>query len=403
MPVKTSSIMTDEDKAFRSFELSFKRVFKRQEARREKDQRRFNSAKDAGAFLTTEILRNRKELTKNGRQQLVMSYGASDTRKFTLAELNQMAKKIQVVEDRFGNGRGIKVGDLLRTSLPVDKQRAKQIRAAVPYKFAGNTIHFRVTASGETKGAPPHYAVRVRIEDWDKAVRRGEGRNYFPAAMEAVTGHISFDCSCGRHQFWYRYLATIGGFALMPEEHVFPKIRNPHLRGACCKHMLKTVLTMQHPAFQTRLAQEMERQAKRANFETARGKYVEAEDAKKIEEHSSSIKTRKAFREFMDAQAAFAAKMKTPAAQKALTDLQKRNAKKMEEILMKKSAAETVAKKEIARARQLEADMKRQWVGTLKTLKLTGAPLDKTIETLATNTGADKAMLLKIAKDEGLL
>lgn len=55
----------------------------------------------------------------------------------------------------------------------------------------------------------------------------------------------------------FRYLATIGGFALDPYEEAFPKIRNPKLIGVCCKHMVKTIGIMQSPLIRKRVEAEM--------------------------------------------------------------------------------------------------------------------------------------------------
>lgn len=57
-----------------------------------------------------------------------------------------------------------------------------------------------------------------------------------------INAPVKFDCDCGRHRFWYRYIATAGGFNLGRGESGFPKIRNPELTGLGCKHVLRVML-----------------------------------------------------------------------------------------------------------------------------------------------------------------
>lgn len=111
-----------------------------------------------------------------------------------------------------------------------------------------------------------HHQVKVRQEEWDQQLRGLDAGSYQLSAKGAATGWISFNCNCGRHRFWYRYLFTIGGFGLDPEEHVFPKIRNPGLKGCCCKHVIKTLATLRMSSVHSRIAKEMENQGKKKGF-----------------------------------------------------------------------------------------------------------------------------------------
>jgi ribosomal protein S21 len=299
----------------RKLEKDHARQLKAADRKRSKDKRE--------AYLTADILRNRQYLTKNGRKRLVLDYGAAGKKEFSLQQLSEMAAKIEKRAGKFeSNVNGVPVPDLLRASLPIDKQRAKTIRNAALFKFAGETLFFRVTASGETIGAPSHYLVRVRLDDWQGSVRKGIGDNYLPAATEAVRGHVSFDCNCGRHQFWYRYLATIGGFALSPE-HVFPKIRNPRLTGACCKHTLKTLLVLQSPVIQGRVASEMAAEAKKKGFGLSRAKTLKPEHVAEMEETGNVNFTDYALK-------AFRRKLKEPATLQAQSEYRERNRPAME-------------------------------------------------------------------------
>lgn len=57
-------------------------------------------------------------------------------------------------------------------------------------------------------------------------------------ADAVLQGAVRFDCDCGRHRFWYRYIASVGSFAYGKAETGFPKIRNPNLKGLACKHVI---------------------------------------------------------------------------------------------------------------------------------------------------------------------
>ena len=52
---------------------------------------------------------------------------------------------------------------------------------------------------------------------------------------------LAFDCDCGRHRYWFRYISTIGNFNSGRKELGFPKVRNPNLKGVACKHVLRVM------------------------------------------------------------------------------------------------------------------------------------------------------------------
>jgi hypothetical protein len=64
------------------------------------------------------------------------------------------------------------------------------------------------------------------------------------ATKQVAQGYLAFDCDCGRHTFWYRYISTLGGFNAGRAETGFPKIRNPHLSGVACKHVLRVMFSL---------------------------------------------------------------------------------------------------------------------------------------------------------------
>jgi len=248
---------------FKKFSRMFGRIWKKKASKR----------KGAVGILPPDMLAKREKLTKHGKQNLVLQYGRKGgTVEYTLQELDKMAEALEQKQERFKESqRGVEIAALLRASrVPVDMDgirrgatdftKAKSIRNATLYKIKDHVLYFRVTASGNHPGKT-HYQVRVRLEDWQKEMTRSTG-TYITPAQRACKGKISFDCACGRHQYWFRYLATIGGFALDPLEHGFPKIRNPKLLGCACKHTIKVVAVLQSPFIHARIAKEMAKEAK---------------------------------------------------------------------------------------------------------------------------------------------
>jgi len=300
----------DKQSAFKKFEKLYSKVFQKQVTERDKDERK--------AFLTRDLLRRRAAVTKEGKSKLILDYGTKGAKaEYTLAELNKMAKSAQQAEKTFGTEtKGVPIQALLKASDRADITRAQlQISAAVLYKIHGNILHFRVTASKESDVS--FHQVKIRLESWDRAMRGlAGGGDYNYSAKEAAMGRISFNCDCGRHRYWYRYLATIGGFGLDPEEHVFPKIRNPGLKGCCCKHVIKTLATLRMHPIHLRLAKEMENQGKKKGFftrlfngESPQEKFIADDDLEKAGKDSSIAAMEKEFNTYQRAKKGFQKKV----------------------------------------------------------------------------------------------
>lgn len=359
-----SGLFGDKKKnEFKQFEKIFKQVWARKGARRQADRR--------DAFLTPDLLRRRREVTKSGKQKLVLDFGSQGGKvSYTLADLNRMAQAMEKAEGKFGEAtRGVTVAQLIRSSRKVDIERAKKITNSTLYKFDGSILLFRARAGDDSEHA--YHQVKIRLEDWEHEVRSGQGDTYLPAAMAAARGRVSIDCDCGRHQYWYRYLATIGGFALDTKEYAFPKIRNPKLQGCCCKHVIKTLAVLQAPFVQSRIALEMKDQATKKGWFTRRLKgerptetFMQGEDLQ-ASEISGSIDIQKAFEGMKKAQQSFGQKMKG-----VLKGRAARKAGKKVDVTGKGTVAEAVAKKEIARRRQLERDVAIQKMATSLALKI---------------------------------
>ncbi len=215
--------------------------------------------KEGVGILTPQLI-NRH--LKSG-QDVVLAYGRQGlTQRYTLADLKRFADTINKAAKQYqSHTRGVPLLQLESASLPIDKERARKVRNARLYKIDGDMLYFRVTGV-----QLPFYQVRIRMEDWGKLATRVHASASSVAKMAAM-GNLSIDCQCGRHQYWYRYLANIGGYDVNPpKEQGFPKIRNPTLTGCCCKHVLKVLAVLKTTAIHNVLAREVERVREKTTF-----------------------------------------------------------------------------------------------------------------------------------------
>lgn len=240
----------DLREAFQEFEKLSQQLKKEVSIRRD----------DAVGLLTPELL----ERYASGDQDLVLAYGRNGkTVSYSPEELRAFLEARKSKGKRFKSSiQGVPYTSLIRASLPVDKQRAKEVRSATFYQRKGGLLFFQV--SGNTQR---YYRVQIRLEGWTEAVMATTPS--FQAAKALVSGRLSFECPCGRHQYWYRYLATLGGYAIEPLERDFPKIRNPRLTGCCCKHVLRVLQELKKNRVLMVLARELEKERGRPGFKSA--------------------------------------------------------------------------------------------------------------------------------------
>ena len=249
------------------------------------DKLRAAASKDnPSAFLSPKKLEGRKSVSISYRslgvnpQTLVTAYASMgitgvidrDNKVMTFSpdDLKKLVNHLGKRRHRFDDSRqGIPLHQLVRSSTAKDKERAKEVRSAVFYGRKGNILYFQVSGN-----ARPHYRVQIRLEEWDKAVSTATPT--LRAVQQILSGGLSIECPCGRHQYWYRYLATIGNYAIEPKERDFPKIRNPTLTGCCCKHVLKVLQTIRSTRVTFLLARELDKERTRPGFVTASRKNV---------------------------------------------------------------------------------------------------------------------------------
>ena len=137
---------------------------------------------------------------------------------------------------------GIAPNTIILRSSRKDINRAQdEIHTVQAIKFEKDgVIRFRTNAS--RKYGATHHIVSVQFLNFQAALNSGSLNNKM--LDEYMKSPVKFDCDCGRHRYWYRYIATVGGFAYGKPETAFPKIRNPELSGLACKHVIRVMHTL---------------------------------------------------------------------------------------------------------------------------------------------------------------
>ena len=211
-----------------------------------------------GERLTNDAL---KRLIKNARSQSgidageLLDFTLGNTRvnrrlsqqaglknSLTFAMLSLYMANIKQARNSFVGG--ISPRQVINQSRAKDIERAnKQIFLASTYKRQGNVVYF-ITNAGVGSKSKNHY-VTVQLLDYPSLM---VGRSTMPTYQEIKQllehGKIKFDCDCGRHQYWYRYIATIGKFNYGAHENRYPSTRNPKMTGVGCKHVLRVMHTL---------------------------------------------------------------------------------------------------------------------------------------------------------------
>lgn len=160
-----------------------------------------------------------------------------EPRQITAADLAQFRAQAASLGTKYR--AGVTIADLVNGSRSEDLKRARdQVLWSAPANLRNGTIDF-VTNASRDSAATRHY-VRISFGDYGEALAR-PGTPLQAAAWLVAEGHVKYDCDCGRHVFWYRFIATSISANAGRAETGFPKIRNPNLTGMACKHVLRTV------------------------------------------------------------------------------------------------------------------------------------------------------------------
>jgi hypothetical protein len=176
---------------------------------------------------------------------------------------------------------GITAQGVIDLALAADKERAnKEIRMSVPASIRGDTIHF-ITNSGPDSDVSRHH---VHVQFLDFATQVAASPNDAKKIGKAIaSGKLKFNCDCGRHTYWYRYVATVGNWNYGRNEDGFPKIRNPRLVGVACKHALRTMhVILKDAAVQQKIAGQVLKAREVLDARQLKVERTKAEDLRKM-------------------------------------------------------------------------------------------------------------------------
>lgn len=364
------------------------REFERQSTAERREAREVRE--DAVGLLTPALLRKHIRAGTD----LVLAYGRKGhTVEFTVDDLKRFVEANARAQKTFRRDvRGVPLLQLEKASAHDDVLRSRNVRSATLYKVNKNLLFFSVTGNSR-----PRYQVRIRLEDWDVALHSPYA-NALTAARTVATGRISFDCSCGRHQYWYRYLTHIGGFDVNPPaEQDFPKIRNPGLKGCCCKHVLKVLRVLKSNTIHAFLAQEIDRQAANVGFaDTVRSRFLKADEVRQVSAARGVTRNtkegRQAYRRFLREAQEF---IKGAREKKVVRDMQERLKPRA-----KPSKAPPAESQPLGRRKTLVENLRNLAVAVK--FKLPGFNLKTGLENLSQKYGLSVNDLKAIMKQEGI-
>jgi hypothetical protein len=81
----------------------------------------------------------------------------------------------------------------------------------------------------------------IQFIEWDAEVRDTATSPVEAARLLLWSGNLRVHCPCPSFKFWgYQYILTQLDASMFPEER-YPHIRNPQLKGICCKHLRRTL------------------------------------------------------------------------------------------------------------------------------------------------------------------
>lgn len=252
--------------------------------------------RDASRILGTDTIRDRDI---DAAKLLTTTLGGQ-RRAITLDDLRAFSSSANKLGKRFKGG--ITARGIIDHSLEVDRDRAnREIRTAVVVKASAGMLHF-VTNAGPDSDVTRHH---VHVDFPAFKAYASAPLKPDVLARRMLDGPLRFECDCGRFTFWYRFLATKGGFVHGRAETGFPRIRNPKLVGVSCKHGLRVMQALLKDANVKAQAAKMIAAAQRNDTKAqtvtaaeaqaiARKQLAQSHHVKNIAETSAQVADRKA-------------------------------------------------------------------------------------------------------------
>jgi len=154
--------------------------------------------------------------------------------------LKQYANNVLIAQDKFKGG--ITPSEIIKWSNDIDRQRAnEQIFFASLFSRKNDT--FRYVTNAWIESEDTHHYVTVQFLNYETNVTGAKKADAYQVKTNIVGKKVRFTCDCGRHRYFYNYIAGLGNYQLGQKEIRYPYIRNEYLTGIACKHVLRV---MQH-------------------------------------------------------------------------------------------------------------------------------------------------------------
>lgn len=383
----------------------FMRVFK--EVQRKNNSKRRTARRTLTPALFSKGRRNKvQDLVRLGRK--------ADGTEFTQDDLLRFDKMRKKFKKRMGGFPGVTYMEVAHRSTKTRIDRASNrsndrrgITKAALVAIRANVATIRVKASEVS--VHQEHRVQLRLEEWESYMADASGavRSYELATKKACAGRISIACDCGDHQYRYRYMATLGNYAIAPpKEFAFPKITNPELTGLACKHVIKAMTMMQSPVWQKVLGRQMADQARRAGYgdDSRTEKVFEGEDEKALARNKTtsvnSEKVKAAWEKYQARQQA--AKDRIKSSRKLVEALREKATKARKQATKSKEKARKLAEENEALRKQaaelLRDRLKYQFQSFADAFKVAGLPAEQALEAFAKQQRMPVAKLKEIVK-----
>ena len=106
-------------------------------------------------------------------------------------------------------------------------------------------VHYRDHEQGFFKFFVPNpyngWFTYIQFVEWNENVADVNYNANDVARLLLWGGNLRLHCPCPSYRFHgYQYILTQKESAIIPEER-YPRIRNPQLKGVCCKHLRRTL------------------------------------------------------------------------------------------------------------------------------------------------------------------
>ena len=166
-------------------------------------------------------------------------------------DLRRYAQNVANAQEKFKGGitpqqiidrSNVLVGDSTQTDL---NRANREIFFANVFSRKADTFRYVTNASAHSKD-DKHYVI-VQFLGYSGQVTGTDKISAHLVKKYVTESKIRFTCDCGRHKFWFNYLAGLGNYQIGAKENRMPFIKNPNFVGVACKHVVRVMKTITSP------------------------------------------------------------------------------------------------------------------------------------------------------------